>query len=110
VIDANWLQPDPAKVRVTVTRDKGFLGAGCALRIDANRAPVATIQPGERIVIYVPVGQLVLQAQQIGAGLCSAGASVNGIREAAIEARAGEPIVLRVGFDGGGLNFSRTAF
>lgn len=61
--------PDAGKLKITVTRDSGFVASGCAVNVLIDRQLVASLKPAERVVFYVEHGQHILGAQMPG-GIC----------------------------------------
>src|SRR5690349_1299613 len=46
----------PGKATVIVTRDKGFQGVACFLRILVDASPVADLDRGEKVVLHLSPG------------------------------------------------------
>lgn len=87
---------------VTIRRDRGFLGRGCATRIYANGKLAAHLQTGEAVVLNLPAGEVILGAEP---GMLCPGVLVE--REATLE--AGKPVHFRVGIpSNGNLGLYRT--
>jgi hypothetical protein len=90
---------------ILVTRDTGFMGAGCFLGLYIDGVLAAKFDPGESASFFVPVGErLVGVGGASGAGLCALGDGK--MRETTAVFRGGEVkryrIVVRPG-DGAAL-------
>lgn len=57
---------------IMVTRDSGFVGAGCFATIFLNGKPVARLNPSERASFIVPAGEWTVGAGLDGKALCGA--------------------------------------
>lgn len=56
---------------VIVKRDRGMNTSACRSRIFANGEPVADIAPGEKITMFLPLGEQLLAAK--ATGICAGG-------------------------------------
>ncbi len=62
VLDAAYLQRAPNTGEVTVKRDTGMAGSGCAKKVFADAKPVAELDTGEKVVMYLPEGDHIISA------------------------------------------------
>lgn len=90
VLDAASLQRAPNTGEVTIKRDTGFAGSACSTRIFANAKPVADINPGEKVAIYLPEGDHIISA------LPNAGCG-GGLVETKVGVKIGGSYTYRVG-------------
>jgi hypothetical protein len=81
----------PGKATVIVTRDSGFQGAACFLRILVEATPVADLARGEKVVLHLSPGEHVLSVST--KGLCG-----GKIAETKATLAAGQTATFRVGF------------
>ena len=66
-------EPFENSAQVKVTRDIGFLGGGCFLGLLINGQLAAKLDPGERVIFYLPAGEHLLAPTWVdGRGLCGA--------------------------------------
>lgn len=56
---------------VIVKRDQGLNTSACRSRIFVNGEPVADIAPGEKVTMYLPLGEQMLAA--MATGICAGG-------------------------------------
>ena len=84
----------PGTAEVTITRDKGFIGAGCPTSITVNGKPAASIRPGEKATLYVPPGEVIFGADP---GMCGGSRS-----EVGATLVGGQPAYLRLSADQSG--------
>jgi len=84
----------PGKATVIVTRDKGFQGFACFLRILVDASPVADLDRGEKVVLHLSPGGHVLSVST--KGLCG-----GRVAETKAELAAGQTATYRVGFGWG---------
>ncbi|WP_149087661.1 hypothetical protein [Pseudomonas prosekii] len=83
---------------IQVARDTGFVGGGCYVAIHVDGKPVARIDTGEAVSLFVPVGDHLvgLGADERGAGLCSWSGS---LKEQSAALKAGQVKRFRIGGD-----------
>ncbi|MDE9454588.1 hypothetical protein [Xenorhabdus bovienii] len=62
---------DGTKSVVIVKRDRGFVGSGCYQHIHINGMKVAELGIGEKVTLYVPPRDYILNAYLGGGGLCA---------------------------------------
>lgn len=79
-------------VPVTIVRDKGIIASACAITTYVNGDQVANLEIGEKVVVYVQPGNIVIGAGFIGSGLCSGPAR----KERYFNIATGQPITLRI--------------
>lgn len=63
------------KERVTVIRDIGFTGKGCAAEVLIDGTHVASLRAGEKADLYLAIGRHILGARPGGNSICRAQAS-----------------------------------
>jgi hypothetical protein len=73
-----------AQGQLVVTRDTGFSGSGCSIRIHLNAAPIADFRPGETLSVGVEPGEHIISAKAVE-GICPGTVS-----EAAVKIEAGK--------------------
>jgi hypothetical protein len=73
-----------AQGQLVVTRDTGFSGSGCSIRIHLDAAPVADFRPGETLTVGVEPGEHVISAKAVEA-ICPGTVS-----EAAVKIESGK--------------------
>ncbi|QLY36022.1 hypothetical protein HV164_05565 [Citrobacter freundii] len=61
----------PNTTELTIIRDKGFVAGGCAITSYINGKPVAELETGEKVKVYLPAGEVIIGAGFAGKGLCS---------------------------------------
>ena len=81
----------PGKATVIVTRDKGFQGSACFLRILVDATPVADLARRESVVLHLTPGDHVLSVST--KGLCG-----GKLAETKAALAAGQTATFRVGF------------
>ena len=89
-----YLDPAPNTGTVTVKRDSGFMGGGCAFQL-MDAAPVADLRTAERVVLHLPLGDHVLSVQPHG--ICS-----GGVPEVQAHVTAAAPLSFRIGVGSSG--------
>lgn len=62
ILNSAYLQHAPNTGEVTVKRDTGMTGSGCAKKVFADAKPVAELDPGEKVVMYLPEGDHIISA------------------------------------------------
>jgi hypothetical protein len=94
----------PNTGEVTIKRDKGFTGSACTTRIFANAKPLADIDAGEKVTIYLPEGDHIISALPNGG--CG-----GGLVETKVGVKAGGSYTYRVGSESNfGFGIYPTAF
>ncbi|QSI76821.1 hypothetical protein [Niveibacterium microcysteis] len=85
-------------VKVTVTRDSGFLASGCFVGLALNGELAARFDPEESAVFYVKPGVATMSAipDPQGRGLCGAGGWDPVIEQNTVE--PGRPNLFRISF------------
>jgi hypothetical protein len=93
--------PADGPATLTVIRDRGFIGGGCYLAFYVNKTLAARMDPGERVDLAVPAGELLLgvSRDKQGRGLCSLGGHL--IQRETVM-KAGERKVFRISTNGDG--------
>ena len=83
---------------IQVSRDTGFVGGGCFVAIHVDGRPVARIDTGEAVSLFVPAGDHLvgLGADERGSGLCSFSGS---LKEQSATLKAGQVKRFRIGGD-----------
>lgn len=83
---------------IQVSRDTGFVGGGCFVAIHIDGRPVARIDTGEAVSLFVPAGDHLvgLGADERGSGLCSFSGS---LKEQSATLKAGQVMRFRIGGD-----------
>ena len=61
----------PGTVPVLVKRDSGFMGAACSTRLYVDGELVAYLGAGEKVILNVPVGEVIIGAEP--GGMCAGG-------------------------------------
>jgi len=61
-----YKQPSPDAATVVVIRDAGLMGAACATEVLVDGQVVGEVRAGEKLVLYVPAGDIILGAQPRG--------------------------------------------
>jgi len=87
---------------IVITRDVGMLGAGCATRVTVDGKLAALVRSGEKLILNIPSGTVVLGAEPdgvCGGGLVEIEAKPQGI----------EPTLFRIAAEEGGIRLYRTA-
>ena len=81
--------------RLTILRDDGFVGAGCAavFYIDGQRA--AKIGPGQKASFILPAGEVSLGAGLAESGLCAGAA----IKTVTANIKPGREVIYRINWD-----------
>jgi len=103
VLRADLLQYRSGYGQVIVKRDEGIQMSACHIHVLVNGAKVAELAAGEKLVIYLPVGDQMLGATTVD--LC-----FTGTVEARASVSAAAPAVYRVGFTRRALQLQPTAF
>src|SRR6185436_8088681 len=52
----------PYTGKLAITRDGGFMGSACLIRVFIDAKPVVDLAPAERIELFVPLGEHVVSA------------------------------------------------
>lgn len=89
VYDQALTTPAPDTAMITITRDRGMMGAACATELYISGTHVADVRSGEKIVVYVRPGKHVLGAR--AGGMCGGGAD-----QMQMEAIAGDRTRVRI--------------
>ncbi len=71
VIDAGVVTPRQGFGEVVVKRDQGLNTSACRSRVFVDGEPVADIASGEKVTMYLPVGEVMLAAK--ATGICAGG-------------------------------------
>lgn len=98
VIASKEFQQKPNTIPVTIIRDKGFVAGGCAITSYVNGNPLAQLETGEKVIAYIPVGEIVVGAGFAGKGLCSGAPK----KEREFLIKENTPRVLRIFIDQSG--------
>lgn len=85
-------------VPVTVVRDVGFVGSGCAARVLVNDQVAAYVREGEKVTLHIPPGEVILGADINTGGLCLG----TGLAEIEANLALGKPRNYRIGIDASG--------
>lgn len=64
-------QQKPKTTGVTIIRDKGYVGSACSITAYINGKRLAELETGEKVIAYVPAGEVIVGAGFVGRGLCS---------------------------------------
>ncbi|CAM3570059.1 hypothetical protein [Bordetella flabilis] len=62
--------PSGSYTTVVVTRDKGYIGSGCAMGFFVDGKLATSLAPAERATLYIPPGPVVFGTAYVGRGLC----------------------------------------
>lgn len=83
---------------IQVARDTGFVAGGCFVAVHVDGRPVARIDTGEALSLYVPAGDHLvgLGADERGSGLCSWSGP---LKEQSATLKAGQVKRFRIGGD-----------
>ena len=83
---------------IQVARDTGFVAGGCFVAVHVDGRPVARIDTGEALSLYVPAGDHLvgLGADERGSGLCSWSGS---LKEQSATLKTGQVKRFRIGGD-----------
>lgn len=83
---------------IQVARDTGFVGGGCFVAVHVDGRPVARIDTGEVVSLYVPAGEHLvgLGADASGSGLCTWSGA---LKEQATILKPGQTKRFRIGGD-----------
>ncbi len=73
MLSTNFCEPKSKTAEVTVKRDVGVMGGVCTSRVFADAVPVADLDTGERVIMYLPYGEHIISAQPNG--ICGGGLS-----------------------------------
>jgi hypothetical protein len=106
VLEPAYLVEAPGTGQVTVKRDSGFLGSGCAARVFIDAVPVVELMPSEKAVLHLAAGDHIVSVQTTNRGLCRD----SNTPEFRGSVTAGKSLTLRVGVEMGGLAIYPTAF
>lgn len=68
ILDVSLMQRAQNSGEVIVKRDKGFKGSGCVIRTYIDAKPVADIDTGEKVVLYLNPGDHIISVEQ--GGIC----------------------------------------
>lgn len=86
------------RVPVTIVRDKGFIGGGCAITTFIDGKPVAELNTSEKVTAYVNPGEVIVGAGFMGKVICSGAPK----KEREFIVRENTPRFLRVFIDQSG--------
>jgi len=102
--------PNEPYATVTVVRDSGFEGSACSLGLFVDGKVSAILDTSQKATLYIPVGEHIVGASSVGAGLCGAFTS-NIIREISAMFKGGEMRQYRMGVStSGDIILQPTAF
>lgn len=91
-------QQKPKTTGVTIIRDKGYVASACAITAYINGKRLAELETSEKVIAYVPPGDVIVGAGFVGKGLC--GGSPKKEREFIV--KENQPRVLRIFIDQSG--------
>jgi hypothetical protein len=72
IFDSGLTTPSANKAKVVVTRDRGFGGGGCTIKVFCDGTLVAGIRTEEKLVLYMSPGEHIIGAKH-GGGICGGG-------------------------------------
>lgn len=55
---------------ITIVRDKGYVASFCAITAFVNGRKLADLNTGEKVVAYLPPGEVIVGAGFVGKGVC----------------------------------------
>ncbi len=94
-----YATPGDDRGTVIVTRDNGFVGSGCVMRVLMNGTPVALLNTRESVTLHVPAGEHIVGtlrgSGESGAGLCGGSRDST---EVSVTVEPGVTKRLRIGF------------
>lgn len=93
IIDASTMRPQSGAGVLVVKRDLGLTGGGCKIRVFVDARPIADLATGEKIELYLPVGERIVSVTPQSA-LCS-----SALVESAVSVSSDQKKALRIGFD-----------
>ena len=91
-------QQKPKTTGVTIIRDKGYVASACAITAYINGKRLAELETSEKVIAYVPAGDVIVGAGFAGKGLC--GGTPRKEREFIV--KENQPRVLRIFIDQSG--------
>jgi len=94
ILSQQYLEQNPNSGEVIVKRDTGFFGSACSSRIFVDGIAIANINPGEKIILYLPLGEHILGSDS---GICGGGLS-----EISILAKKDRVLILRIRYGSNG--------
>lgn len=106
ILDPAYLENKPGTGQVTLKRDSGFLGGGCAARVFVNAVPVVELRTSEKAVLHLAPGEYIFSVQVTGRGLCK----YSNTPEIRSTVAASDALTFRVAVEMGGLAIYPTAF
>ena len=80
----------PIHGHLITKRDTGFMGSACTIRVFVDRVPVADLAPSEKVELFLPLGEYVVDATPTDI-FCGGGTS-----EAAVVVRPESQKILRI--------------
>lgn len=92
IIDRAAMQPKIGAGMLVVKRDLGVTGGGCKVRVFVDARPIADLATGEKIELYLPVGERIVSVTPQSA-LCS-----SALVETAVHVSGDQKKALRIGF------------
>lgn len=95
---SNEFQQKPNSIGVTIIRDKGFVASACAITAYINGKRLAELETGEKVIAYVPAGEIIVGAGFVGKGLCGGPPK----KEREFIVRENQPRALRIFIDQSG--------
>lgn len=104
LVSTAFQRPSAGTGQLLVKRDGGLMGSACSTRIFVDGDPVADIRQGEKLQLYVPIGEHIVSAWPNG--ICG-----GGMTEVQAKVQADRPVRFRVGYGSNGdFSMSPTAF
>lgn len=94
--------PQPGTASITILRDKAFAGSAVAYKLLVDGTLSAQIRSGEFILLYIPMGERVIEVRHPSARLGAIGDS------ATVRANSGERYYYRINSDLGQIRLLRT--
>jgi hypothetical protein len=73
IISDVFLATKPNTGEVIIKRDTGFGGSACSSRVFVDGSPVADLRTGEKVTLYLPLGDHIIGAEPNG--ICGGGLS-----------------------------------
>ena len=84
----------PYTGRLAITRDGGFMGSACLIRVFIDAKPVVDLAPAERIELFVPLGEHVVSASSTeyycGGGVSETAVMITAERRKVLRIAAGQ--------------------
>jgi hypothetical protein len=90
IVDAHFSSERPETGTVQIIRDNGLVGSGCTHRVYVDGIAIADLEPREKIVLFLPIGEHLFGSKPNG--ICGGGYS-----EARGTVRISKKLVFRVG-------------